>query len=101
MFPRAVRLDEAHEERRKVPEDFNLTLVRLHRLLPEIKCDLRGGVSFGQPRANCRAAFFSEWRTHAARHGPRRMNFYVAENLDDFLAELAQPDSGASQGCVW
>src|ERR1035437_582998 len=100
MFPRAVRLDEAHEERRKVPEDLNLALVRLHRFLPEIKRDLRRGVSFGQPRANFCTAFFSERRTHAAGHGPCGMNFFAAENLDDFLAELAEADSRAGEAGI-
>ena len=97
MFPGAVGRNEAHEERWKISEDLNLTLMRLHCFFPKVKRDLGGGKRFRQPRANFGATFFAQRAPHAARHSPRRMNFFVAENFNNFLAELTQADAGASQ----
>ncbi len=43
------------------------------------------------------AALLGQGRAHAAGHGPGRMNFFAAENFNDFLAELAQADAGAGE----
>ncbi len=71
--------------------------MRFQRFSPEVKRDLRGGERFGQPRADFGAALLAQRAAHAARNGPRRMNFFAAEHLDDLLAELAQADAGAGQ----
>src|ERR1017187_526268 len=97
MFPGAVFRDKAHEERREVSKSLNLALMLLHRLLPEIKRDLGGGIRFGQPRADFGATGFGQRAAHAAGNSPRRMDFFVAENFDDLLAELARADAGAGQ----
>ena len=61
------------------------------------KRDFGGGVGFGQPGADAGAAFLGERAADAAGHGPGGMDFLAAEDLDDFLAELAEADAGAGE----
>ena len=97
VFPRAVRLDQPHEQGREVAKDLDFLLMGIEHLFPKVKGRLRGGVGLGQPGADARAAFLSQRAADAAGHCPGRMNLLPAEHLDDFLAELAEPDAGAGQ----
>jgi len=74
--------------------------VGFHRLLPQVEGDFRRGKGFGQPRADFGAAFLGQCAAHTAGHGPGGMDFFAAEDLDYFLAELAEPDAGAGQFLV-
>ena len=90
-------VDQAHEQGGEIAEDLDLALVRVEGLLEQVERDLGGGEGFGQPGADAVAAFLGQRAAHAAGHGPGGMDLLAAEDLDDFLAELAQADAGAGE----
>jgi hypothetical protein len=88
----AVRVHQAHKQRRKIGEGAHFFAKVLQSSLEPVQGPLHPTQSCGNPGQNTIPVLDAQRIAHAARCNPRRMDALPSQEFDDLLAKLAQSD---------